>query len=66
MADANTLYSASVIKAKFKLEDNVREALCLSEAPRRQCRNINEGAFDLALQMASEEARERFLSIGTK
>merc|ERR1712142_781532 len=44
VADANTLYSASVIKAKFKLEDVVREALSL----------------------ATEEARQRFLDIGTR
>ena len=65
-ADANTLYSAKVIKAKFKLEDNVRESLCLPEAPRRQCRDINQEAFTLALSLASEEARERFESLGTK
>jgi len=65
-ADANTLYSAKVIKAKFKLEDNVRESLCLPEAPRRQCRDLNQEAFNLALSLASEEARERFESLGTK
>merc|ERR1711976_617104 len=36
-----------------------------SEAPRRQCKDINEAAFQLALELASEEARERYLSIGT-
>jgi len=66
VADANTLYSASVIKAKFKLEDVVRENLCLPEVPRRQCMDINIAAFDLALSLATEEARERFLSIGTQ
>jgi len=66
IADANTLYSASVIKAKFKIEDVVREKLCLSEVPRRQCMDINIAAFDLALSLATEEARERFLAIGTQ
>ena len=59
IADANTLYSSSVIKAKFKIEDTVREFLCLPEAPRRQCRDINEAAFQVALDLASDEARER-------
>jgi len=66
IADANTLYSASVIKAKFKIEDTVRESLCLPEAPRRQCKDINQEAFNLALSLASEEARERFESIGQR
>jgi len=66
VADANTLYSASVIKAKFKLEDVVREALCLPEAPRKQCKDVNAAAFDLALSLATEEARQRFLDIGTR
>merc|ERR1712215_370478 len=66
VADANPLYSASVIKAKFKLEDVVRESLCLPEVTRRQCKDINIAAFDLALSLATDEARERFLSIGTK
>ena len=55
-----------MIKAKFKLEDNVRESLCLPEAPRRQCRDLNQEAFSLALSLASEEARQRFESLGTK
>ena len=66
VADANILYSASVIKAKFKIEDVVRESLCLPEIPRRQCMDVNIAAFDLALSLATEEARERFLSIGTQ
>ena len=60
------MYSASVIKAKFKLEDNVREALCLPEAERKQCMDINQGAFDLAFELASDEAKERYLSLGTR
>ena len=55
-----------MIKAKFKLEDNVRDSLCLPEAPRRQCRDVNQEAFNLALSLASVEARERFESLGTK
>ena len=65
VADANTLYSSSVIKAKFKLEDVVRESLCLPEIPRKQCMDINIAAFDLALSLATEEARQRFFDIGT-
>jgi len=65
IADANTLYSASVIKAKFKIEDVVRESLCLAEIPRKQCMDINMAAFELALSLATEEARDRFLAIGT-
>ena len=30
-----------VFQAKFKLEDPVREALCLPAVPRRQCMHIN-------------------------
>jgi dienelactone hydrolase len=66
VADANTLQSASVIKAKFKLEDVVRESLCLPEVPRKQCMDINIAAFDMALSLATDEARERFLAIGTE
>ena len=41
----------------------MREALCLPAAPRRQCRDINEAAFKLALDLASEEARNRFATV---
>ena len=34
-----------VIKAKYKLEDVVRGNLCLPQAERRQCRQINEAAL---------------------
>jgi hypothetical protein len=34
-----------VIKAKYKLEDVVWGNLCLPQAQRRQCRNINEAAL---------------------
>ena len=44
--DAATLKSASVIKAKFKIEDVVRENLCLSEMPRKQCKDINIKALE--------------------
>ena len=53
-ADANSLYSAKVIKAKFKIEDTVRESLCLGEAARNQCRDINQQAFLTALELASQ------------
>jgi len=66
VADAATLQSASIIKAKFKLEDNVREALCLQPAERRQCMDINVEALKVALEMSSEEARNRYLTMGTQ
>jgi len=66
VADADILISAKVIKAKFKLEDVVRETLCLDEVPRRQCMDINIQAFQTALELATDEARERFEAIGTK
>ena len=34
-----------VIKAKFKLEDVVRENLCVPVLERRQCKDINEAAY---------------------
>ena len=36
------LKSASVLKAKFKLEDAVNEAMCFPPRQRRQCRDINQ------------------------
>ena len=44
----------------------MREKLCLPSQPRLQCRDINSGAFDTALELASGEARDRFLSLGTR
>jgi len=64
--DVGILISASVIKAKFKLQDSVREALCLSPVERKQCMDINIQAFNLAMDLATEEAKTRFLNIGTK
>ena len=34
-----------VNKDKFKLEDVVREKLCVRELERRQCKDINEAAY---------------------
>jgi len=65
IADADIFLSAKVIKAKFKLEDPVREALCLPAVPRRQCMDINIKAFETALGLATEEARARWESFGT-
>jgi len=62
--DAGVLISASVIKAKFKLEDVVRESLCVPMIERRQCKDINQAAYNLALEMASEDALKRFQSVG--
>jgi len=62
--DAGVLISASVIKAKFKLEDVVRESLCVPMIERRQCKDINQAAYNLALEMASVDALSRFQSVG--
>ncbi|XP_023337662.1 uncharacterized protein LOC111708496 [Eurytemora carolleeae] len=64
--DAATLKSASVIKAKFKIEDVLRENLCLPEVPRKQCKDINIQALEVAMSLASEDALERFNEVGTK
>ena len=63
--DFGGLISADVTKAKFKLEDVILETVC-SESPavRNQCRDANVKAFELALSIASEEARNRFLTLG--
>eukprot|EP00088_Acartia_fossae_P066944 TRINITY_DN8320_c0_g1_i1.p1 TRINITY_DN8320_c0_g1~~TRINITY_DN8320_c0_g1_i1.p1 ORF type:complete len:442 (-),score=86.14 TRINITY_DN8320_c0_g1_i1:90-1340(-) len=64
--DAGVLISASVIKAKFKLEDVVRDSLCVPIIERRQCKDINKEAYEVALEMASEDALQRFQAKGTK
>ena len=63
--DFGGLISADVTKAKFKLEDVILDNVC-SESPvvRNQCRDVNVKAFELALSVASEEARNRFLTQG--
>jgi len=66
LADADTLHSAKVIKAKFKIVDTVREELCMPAIERKQCRDINEAALAVALELASEDARQRYERIGTK
>ena len=81
--------SSPAPQAKFKLEDVVRETLCLDEVPRKQCMDINiqvrNGsckddfsilrltifshphkalqAFQTALELATDEARERWSKI---
>jgi hypothetical protein len=48
------------MKSKFKLEDVVlSDGLCQSVAERKQCKDINEAAYKLAMSAASEEAKER-------
>jgi len=64
--DAGVLVSASVIKAKFKLEDVVRESLCRPILQRKQCKDINEAAYQVAMEMASEDALSRYKSVGTE
>ena len=49
-----------MIKAKFKIEDTVRESLCLGEAARNQCRDINQQAFLTALELASQVSRYKY------
>jgi len=64
--DFGSLTSATVIKAKFKLEDPVVRTLCLDERARGQCKNINQRALDIALSLASEQALQRFNGFGRK
>jgi hypothetical protein len=48
------------MKSKFKLEDVVlSDGLCQPVAERKQCKDINEAAYKLAMSAASEEAKER-------
>lgn len=63
--DFGGLISADVTKAKFKLEDIVKGQLCedVSEQ-RRQCADVNRVAFEVALSIASEETRSRYLNQG--
>ena len=63
--DFGGLISADVTKSKFKLEDVILDNVC-SETPvvRNQCRDVNVKAFELALSIASEEARTRYLTQG--
>ena len=62
--DFGGLISADVIKAKFKLEDIVQEALCEEVSSRRQCADVNAKALELALDVAAPEAKERYLTKG--
>ena len=64
--DFGGLISADVIKAKFKLEDIVQEALCENISSRKQCRDVNMQAIAFALEVASPEARGRYLTQGKK
>ncbi len=60
LLDVGVLLSADVMKSKFKLEDVVlSDGLCQSVAERKQCKDINEAAYKLAMSAASEEAKER-------
>ena len=61
---ANTPAVLDVIKAKFKLEDIVQEALCEEVSSRRQCADVNAKALELALDVAAPEAKERYLTKG--
>ena len=60
--DFGGLISADIIKAKFKLEDIVQEALCEEVSTRRQCADVNARALELALDVAAPEAKERYLT----
>ena len=64
--DFGGLISADVIKAKFKLEDIIQEALCEPISARKQCADVNDKALAFALSVASDEARSRYLSKGRK
>ena len=63
MLDVGVLLSADVIKSKFKLEDVIlSEGLCLPPNPRKQCKDLNEAAYHLAMSVASEEAVQRLVN----
>lgn len=64
--DFGSLTSATVIKAKFKLEDPVVRTLCLAERTRGQCKDINQRSLDVALSLASEKALQRYNDFGRK
>jgi hypothetical protein len=60
------LLSTEVMKAKFKMADDVLDHLCLEYETRWQCKDINEEAFKLARSVASENALERYDTVGTQ
>ena len=57
--DTGVLQSASVVKAKFKLEDVVLEGLCFEPRERSQCKDVNQAAIDYALEIADEDTKTR-------
>jgi hypothetical protein len=60
LLDVGVLLSVDVMKTKFKLEDVVlADGLCLPPEGRKQCKDLNEAAYQLALSVASDEAVER-------
>jgi len=62
--DFGGLISADVTKAKFKLEDVIQEGICSDSITRKQCKDANIRAYEVALAVSSDEARKRFLSKG--
>lgn len=62
--DAGAKTSARVIKGKMKLEDTVLESACLPPRPRKQCKDLNEEAFQRAWEVTSDVAKERFTKSG--
>ena len=54
--DFGGLISAEIIKAKMKLEDVVQRGICKKQR-RKQCKDVNMKALELALEVSSEEAR---------
>jgi len=60
------LVSAEVIKAKFKMAEDVLDHLCIDYEQRLHCKDINEEAFRLAQSVASDKALERYDVNGTK
>jgi len=62
--DFGGLISADMIKAKYKLEDVVVDKMCEEFKTRNQCADVNRKALELALSVADDVARERYLTKG--
>jgi len=58
--DHDALVSTEVMKAKFRIADDVLDHLCLDYEKQWQCKDINEQAFQLARSVSSEKALERY------
>jgi len=64
--DHDSLVSTEVMKAKFRIADDVLKHLCIDYDKRWQCKDINENAFQLARSVSSAKALERYDRDGIK